>query len=112
MRILYKYPHYFTIKTSVHQQAILWYTVSMDKTYENDHRYFENSECRYYPCHDLDHINCLFCYCPLYQYENCPGDHMFIEKDGRRIKNCTNCTFPHQKDNYDSIIRFLTGKNG
>ena len=27
---------------------------------------FENRECKYYPCHETDNINCLFCYCPLF----------------------------------------------
>lgn len=34
---------------------------------ENSHRFFENRECKYFPCHKgLEDFNCLFCYCPLY----------------------------------------------
>ncbi|SEG24988.1 Cysteine-rich small domain-containing protein [Eubacterium ruminantium] len=53
------------------------------------------------------HINCLFCFCPMYHLENCPGNPAYKEKNGRRIKVCTNCTFPHEKDNYDRIMEIL-----
>ena len=54
---------------------------------DNSDRFFANTECRFYPCHrGVDEINCLFCYCPLYHIEDCPGNPAFIEKDGRRIK--------------------------
>ncbi|MFW5671451.1 MAG: cysteine-rich small domain-containing protein, partial [Acetivibrio ethanolgignens] len=34
---------------------------------ENSYRFFENRECKYFPCHKgLKELNCLFCYCPLY----------------------------------------------
>ena len=80
---------------------------------ENSYRFFENKECQYYPCHKgIENMNCLFCYCPLYSREHCPGKPEFLEKDGRRIKICTNCTFPHQPQNYDKVLKqtffFLT----
>lgn len=78
---------------------------------EQSHRFFENRACKYFPCHkgvDEGEFNCLFCYCPLNPYENCPGTPRFIEKeDGRRIKDCSNCTFVHHAKNYDAIIQFL-----
>lgn len=75
---------------------------------DNSDRFFANTECRFYPCHKgIDEINCLFCYCPLYHIEDCPGDPAFIEKDGRRIKACTDCTFPHRAENYDTVIETL-----
>lgn len=75
---------------------------------KNSHSYFENRDCEYFPCHDgLNQINCLFCYCPLYNIENCPGNPVYKEKDGRRIKVCTNCTFPHQKENYETIVEWI-----
>lgn len=77
----------------------------------NSERYFENRNCTYYPCHDLEHINCLFCYCPLYQYEDCPGDHTYIERYGRKIKNCAACTFPHVPEHFDRVLHFLADKN-
>ncbi|MCM1253361.1 MAG: cysteine-rich small domain-containing protein [Clostridium sp.] len=77
---------------------------------KNSSRYFENKECEYFPCHDkAGDFNCLFCYCPLYKKENCPGNPRYLEKGGRRIKDCTACTFPHQPENYDAVIGILKG---
>ena len=76
---------------------------------ENSYRYFENRECKYFPCHrNLEEFNCLFCYCPLYHMENCPGNHRYIEVKGKRIKECTDCTFPHRPENYDAVISMLS----
>lgn len=75
---------------------------------ENSHRFFENRECKYFPCHKgLDEFNCLLCYCPLYHMESCPGSPEFMEKDGKRIKVCTDCIFPHIPENYDKVLEFL-----
>ena len=67
--------------------------------------YFENKECEYYPCHNIKELNCLFCFCPLYLYEDCGGNPKYIEKDGTKIKDCSECTFPHKKENYNEIIK-------
>ncbi len=75
---------------------------------ENSHRFFANTECKYYPCHQgLEEFNCLFCYCPMYRLEKCPGEPVFIEKNGRQLKVCKNCSFPHKPENYDRIIALL-----
>lgn len=75
---------------------------------EHSHRFFENRDCKYFPCHKgLTEFNCLFCYCPMYLRENCLGNPRFIQKEDRIIKDCTGCTFPHQPENYDKIIEFL-----
>ena len=75
---------------------------------KNSARFFENKECEYYPCHEgLAEMNCLFCYCPMYLREHCLGNPSYIEKDGRKIKNCMNCTFPHKAENYDTIMQYL-----
>ena len=75
---------------------------------ENSYRFFENRACKYFPCHKgLSDFNCLFCYCPLYNREHCPGKPSYMEKYGMTIKVCTDCTFPHQPENYDIIIQFL-----
>ena len=63
---------------------------------ENSYRYFKNEKCKYFPCHKVEKetdFNCLFCYCPLNQYED-----------------CTYCTFPHQPENYEKVVRFLSEK--
>ena len=73
----------------------------------DSYRYFENRACQYYPCHKgIEELNCLFCYCPLYTLK-CPGNYHYLEKDGKKIKVCTDCTFPHQPENYDKEMQIL-----
>ena len=79
---------------------------------ENSYRYFENRECQYYPCHAMEHMNCLFCYCPLNHMEQCPGNPKFIEVNGKTIKDCSGCTFPHEPENYDVIMKMLSQQKG
>ncbi len=67
---------------------------------------FSHRECEYYPCHegaDPENFNCLFCYCPFYLLgDKCGGNFTYTEKG---FKNCTNCMYPHKKENYDKIIK-------
>lgn len=79
---------------------------------ENSYKFFANKECKYYPCHNIEtnDFNCLFCYCPLYSMENCPGTNRYIEKNGKKIKNCVDCGFPHNPDNYEKIIEILKNR--
>lgn len=74
-------------------------------------RFFCNKDCEYYPCHKIEEgqdFNCIFCYCPLYLKEKCSGNPSFIiGRDGSRIKDCSNCIFPHVPSNYDKIIQEL-----
>ena len=65
-----------------------------------NYKFFENKKCEYYPCHDFEQINCLFCFCPLYSDEDCGGNYSFFK--GR--KDCSKCELPHRKDGYDIII--------
>ena len=75
---------------------------------ENSHRFFANKECKYYPCHEgMEEMNCLFCYCPFYAKDKCPGQPEYMDKGIRKIKICTGCTFPHQAENYDAILKLL-----
>lgn len=75
---------------------------------ENSFKYFENRDCKYYPCHEgMEHMNCLFCYCPLYFKDECPGSPEYIQKGDKIIKSCMSCTFPHEADNYKEIIKRL-----
>jgi len=67
------------------------------------HKFFKN-KCKFYPCHDLKEINCLFCYCPLFNFKNCGGTHIIL-KDG--TKDCSKCTYPHIRKNYNKIIKRL-----
>jgi Zn-finger protein len=76
---------------------------------KNSSRYFENRDCEYYPCHNgMEHINCLFCFCPFYHEDHCPGVPGYIETDGRRIKDCSGCVFPHLPENYNVMMRILS----
>lgn len=69
------------------------------------YKFFSHKECEYFPCHktnDPDNFNCLFCYCPLYALKDkCGGNFRYTDKG---IKDCSNCTLPHKRDNYDYII--------
>ena len=77
------------------------------------YKFFQNTKCEFFPCHKIEgkgrltkeNFNCLFCFCPLYPYEDCGGNYTLLE-DG--TKDCSNCVLPHY--NYDYIIKFLTEK--
>lgn len=75
----------------------------------NSSKFFANRSCEYYPCHKgLDDLNCLFCYCPFYLWEHCPGNPHWKPRDnGRRLKDCTACIYPHVADHYDDIMKRL-----
>ena len=68
------------------------------------YKFFCNRECEYFPCHknaDPERFNCLFCYCPLYALgRSCGGD---CRSTGKGYKDCSACTFPHRRENYDRI---------
>lgn len=72
---------------------------------ENDHSFFQNRDCKYFPCHKGagEDFNCLFCYCPLYALgDGCGGNFRYTEKG---IKDCTNCRIPHSPGGYDYILK-------
>lgn len=68
-------------------------------------KFFAHKDCEYYPCHSIGNVedfNCLFCYCPLYAMgKDCGGNYTYL-KNG--VKDCSGCTVPHRKDNYDYMI--------
>ena len=71
---------------------------------QNDHSFFQNRECKYFPCHntDCDDFNCLFCYCPLYALgDRCGGNFRYTEKG---IKDCTDCLVPHSSGGYSYVL--------
>ena len=76
----------------------------MEKKHSYD--YFANRECPYFPCHEKaspEQFNCLFCYCPLYALgDRCGGKFTYLENG---IKDCSGCVRPHEKDNYESILK-------
>ncbi|MDO5536507.1 MAG: cysteine-rich small domain-containing protein [Desulfovibrionaceae bacterium] len=73
---------------------------------EGHFSFFSNRECEYFPCHpnaDPDNFNCLFCYCPLYLLgRGCGGNFQYMANG---IKDCTNCLFPHKRENYRAVTR-------
>ncbi|MCR5302919.1 MAG: metal-binding protein [Lachnospiraceae bacterium] len=83
---------------------------------DNSSSYFKNDKCRYYPCHKGfgpdDDFNCLFCYCPLNPFPDCPGTPRYVTgKSGKMIKDCSGCSFPHIPENYEKILSFLRNKS-
>lgn len=79
---------------------------------ENDHTFFANKTCKYYPCHqgaDPENFNCLFCYCPLYNLgENCGGNFIYTQS-GK--KDCSGCLIPHSDGGYDRVASILADKD-
>lgn len=69
-----------------------------------NYRYFSHKDCEYFPCHkgaDPDNFNCLFCYCPFYLLgDQCGGNFRYLSTG---TKDCTNCLYPHLRENYDKI---------
>lgn len=77
---------------------------------DNSSRFLANKECEYYPCHKSSFdINCLFCYCPLYDTD-CPGAYKMVDKGDRVVKSCIDCTFPHIPGNYDRMVELVRAK--
>ena len=79
---------------------------------KNDHSYFANRECQYYPCHanaDPEHFNCLFCYCPLYGLGKTCGGNFLYTKSG--VKDCSNCVVPHSENGYEHVVNMLATVN-
>jgi len=69
------------------------------------HKFFENKKCTFYPCHsNIEEINCMFCYCPLFHENHCKGKYKYIFINSRQIKDCSACNYPHSRDNYEKII--------
>ena len=78
---------------------------------DTEHKYysfFRHEKCEYFPCHkgvDPENFNCLFCYCPLYSKgRECGGNFRYTEKG---IKDCSDCTVPHRRENYGLVISKL-----
>lgn len=72
---------------------------------ENDHSFYQNRSCKYFPCHEGagEDFNCLFCYCPLYALgDGCGGNFRYTEQG---VKDCTHCLLPHSPGGYDYITK-------
>lgn len=77
-------------------------------TEQKNYSFFRHEKCEYFPCHkgvDPEDFNCLFCYCPLYaKGRECGGNFRYTDKG---IKDCSNCTVPHRRENYGLVISKL-----
>jgi Zn-finger protein len=76
------------------------------------------------PCHNIEDLNCFFCYCPWYDLEKLEGGckknnplkkGKWFEREGHsesdRIWDCSNCTYPHEeKVIKDVLTRLFYGK--
>ena len=79
----------------------------MEEKRKNSWQYFENTDCKYFPCHQQTSpekgFNCLFCYCPLYLLgEGCGGNFSYTKDN---IKNCSACLIPHETDLFYTVIK-------
>ena len=73
------------------------------------YKFFQNKECEWFPCHsthNLKDFNCMFCYCPLYNDNDCGGNYVILEN---KLKDCSSCLIPHY--NYDYIIEKIIDRN-
>ena len=72
----------------------------------SNYAFFQNKACEYFPCHqgvEQENFNCLFCYCPLYALgDKCGGQFTYTENG---IKDCSGCLRPHNKENYECILK-------
>ena len=81
-----------------------------EKAYGNKdgYKFVQNRSCPFFPCHKdipIEKFNCLFCYCPLYALgDDCGGNPIWLENG---VKDCSQCTLPHIKQNYDLVIKTL-----
>lgn len=93
-----KVPEYLTLVFGV-----------LEKKIKNSYKYFQNTACEFFPCHEktFDGFNCLFCYCPLYKFDKCLGNPKYIEYGDKKIKDCSDCTFPHRAENYEKLMAFF-----
>ena len=72
---------------------------------QKQYSFFAHTSCEYFPCHKNvpeNGFNCLFCYCPLYFLGEACGGGFRINTKGTKI--CTDCTFPHRRENYEQVL--------
>ncbi len=71
------------------------------------YKHFSNKDCEYYPCHNIEDINCLFCFCPLYPINQCGGNFQLANG----IKDCSKCVKNHDRNSYEFVLDGLTSIN-
>lgn len=75
------------------------------------------------PCHNIEDLNCFFCYCPWYENETAEGGCKIgnplgkgkwfdKEYDGtEKIWDCSECVYPHKEKTIKEILsKLFTGR--
>lgn len=85
-----------------------WDRIYMKKPKES-YKFYQNNQCEYFPCHKgVKNFNCKWCFCPLYEEDNCGGNYTILDNG---IKDCSDCIIPHQgEQGYEHILNNLTGE--
>ena len=69
---------------------------------------FEHRRCEHWPCHGDNPVNCIFCFCPLYDCPDCGGHYSTLANG---LKDCSECGLPHGEDGYDIIVESIKQKH-
>lgn len=78
---------------------------TLEDSIKADYSFFSNKNCEYYPCHSIEEMNCLFCFCPLYSMKDCGGNFKILDNG---VKDCSNCNVPHDPEKgYTFVIERL-----
>ena len=91
----------------IYNNKLFTYSISSNIKHSNqfDLNYEINKYNRF--GYKTERINCLFCFCPLYKME-CGGNfELILGKDGKEIKDCSNCIVPHSEKGYEYVIEKL-----
>ena len=81
-----------------------WRKLHIDRVIEATNNLYQQKHSICKKCHKMDSINCLFCYCPLYEDENCGGNYIILENG---LKDCGKCTLPHTEEFVKQQLLFL-----
>lgn len=65
------------------------------------------NETIYRNLNDIDENSSYLTVVIMYTEEPCPGKPVYKERDGKKIKVCTYCSFPHKAESYDMIVQRL-----
>ncbi|ODS35807.1 MAG: hypothetical protein A7316_03245 [Candidatus Altiarchaeales archaeon WOR_SM1_86-2] len=64
-----------------------------------------DKECEYYPCHDLDEMDCTFCFCPFYPCgDTSTGGELIKTEGGKEVWGCKNCTWIHKPEVAQKVL--------
>lgn len=98
---------FYDVKIPQAKELVYDYDGRFLKRVRESNGFYQNRECRYFPCHetdDTDNFNCFFCFCPLFHKNDCGGNPLILENG---VKSCENCMRPHKADSWEDIIKNL-----